>query len=218
MRYVALLLAVLALAGCSKTGADAGNPQLSLVGEGLSTPRAQLPVSYAEPPKQRTANSLWVPGDRGLFYDRRANRVGDIVTVNIQIDDKAKLDNTSGRSHQGGLSGTLAGVFGFSGFGVEAQEGETAGNVDVSGSANSKASGSIDRSEKLSLAIAAVVTEVLPDGNLFITGTQEVQVNHEVRVLTIAGIVRPLDIAAGNWISYEKIAEARISYGGRRAR
>ncbi len=95
------------------------------------------------------------------------------------------------------------------------QSGSTSGNLDASGTTSAKGEGTIDRSEKLHLAIAAVVTEVLPDGNLLISGSQEVRVNHEVRVLTIAGIVRPLDIGANNMIAYDKIAEARISYGGR---
>jgi flagellar L-ring protein precursor FlgH len=93
--------------------------------------------------------------------------------------------------------------------------GSAAADLNASGSADAKGTGSIDRSEKLHLSIAAVVTEVLPEGNLLISGSQEVRVNHEVRVLTIAGIVRPYDIADNNLISYDKIAEARISYGGR---
>ena len=93
--------------------------------------------------------------------------------------------------------------------------GEVAGNFDLKGSSSSKGTGSIGRSETLRLLVAAVVTEVLPNGNLVISGSQEARVNKEVRVLTIAGIVRPIDISATNTISYEKIAEARISYGGR---
>ncbi len=50
---------------------------------------------------------------------------------------------------------------------------------------------------------------------MLVSGSQEVRVNHEVRVLTIAGIVRPLDVSRDNMIAYDKIAEARISYGGR---
>ncbi|MBN9008689.1 MAG: flagellar basal body L-ring protein FlgH, partial [Rhizobiales bacterium] len=92
---------------------------------------------------------------------------------------------------------------------------DASGSVDMSGSASSKGTGTIDRSEKLRLSIAALVSEVLPDGNLLISGSQEIRVNHEVRVLNISGIVRPLDIGADNVIAYDRIAEARVSYGGR---
>ena len=67
----------------------------------------------------------------------------------------------------------------------------------------------------VALIVAAVVTGVVENGNLLISGSQEVRVNHELRILNVAGIVRPQDVDAYNQISYEKIAEARISYGGR---
>ncbi|TIV92058.1 MAG: flagellar basal body L-ring protein, partial [Mesorhizobium sp.] len=84
-----------------------------------------------------------------------------------------------------------------------------------SSSTETNADGEIKRSEDIELNVAAVVTEVLPNGNLMIRGSQEVRVNYELRVLTIAGMVRPSDIGAENTIPYERIAEARISYGGR---
>ncbi len=60
-----------------------------------------------------------------------------------------------------------------------------------------------------------MVTGILENGNLLISGSQEVRVNHEIRILNVAGIVRPQDVDSTNMISYDKIAEARISYGGR---
>ena len=73
----------------------------------------------------------------------------------------------------------------------------------------------MNRAEQISLTIAAVVSAVLPNGNLVIQGTQEVKTNNDVRQLTIAGIVRPEDIASNNTIQHTQIAEARINYGGR---
>lgn len=216
IRHVLILVAVsAALAGCSKTASTfPGSPRLSLVGEGLDIQRAELPVGYSEP-DLKSRNSLWGRKNMGLFHDRRARQVGDIVTVDIDINDKAQFDNASGRSKEGSAKGSFAASLGWGGFEGPEKSGEAAGDIALSGNARSKGEGSIDRSERLHLSIAAIVTEILPDGNLLITGSQEVRVNHEVRVLNIAGIVRPLDIANSNTISYEKIAEARISYGGR---
>jgi flagellar L-ring protein FlgH len=214
MLAVALPTVLLAACGMEPTATTGGSPPLSVVGQGLTVARTDLPAAFAEP-EVHAPNSLWNHSNQGVFRDLRASRVGDIVTVAIDINDQAQFDNTSGRSKQAAAKGSMAIDFGFGGFSVPEQSGSTSGSLDASGTTSAKGEGSIDRSEKLHLSIAAVVTEVLPQGNLLISGSQEVRVNHEVRVLTIAGIVRPLDIAANNMIAYDKIAEARISYGGR---
>ena len=216
-RLLIVLPLIAAVAGC-KTTADApggpGTPPLSLVGQGLTLERAPLPAAFTEP-EVRTQNSLWSQSNQGLLRDLRARKVGDIVTVTIDINDQAQFDNQSGRSREAATKNSFAAALGFGGFGVPNQSGDASGNFDGSKQASAKGAGTIDRSEKLHLSIAAVVTEVLPDGNLLISGSQEVRVNHEVRVLNIAGIVRQFDIASNNFIAYEKIAEARVSYGGR---
>ncbi len=214
-RAVLALLPIVALAACKTDQAGSpGSPPLALVGQGVSTERAPLPAAFAEP-DTRAPNSLWSHSNAGLFHDLRAYKVGDVVTVTIDINDKAQFDNASGRSKQANAKGSFGIDLKFGGFGAPDKSGAASGNLDASGSLSSKGEGSIDRSEKLHLAIAAFVTEVLPDGKLLISGSQEVRVNHEVRVLTIAGIVRPLDISGDNMVAYDKIAEARISYGGR---
>ena len=127
----------------------------------------------------------------------------------------SSFDNASGRSKTGSAKADFAAALGLGGFGAPDRSGDIDGNIDVTGTASAKGEGSIDRSEKLHLLVAVVVAGVLPNGNLLISGSQEVRVNNEVRVLTIAGIVRPLDISENNLIGYDKIAEARVSYGGR---
>ncbi len=216
-RFLPILVIPVFMAGCQteQTATTGGNPPLSVVGQGLNVKRAALPQAFAEP-DIHAPHSLWSQKNQGLFQDMRARNVGDIVTIAIDINDMAQFDNTSGRSKQANAKGSLGFDLGWGGFGMPAgKSGNASADLSASGSADAKGTGSIDRSEKLHLSIAAVVTEVLPEGNLLISGSQEVRVNHEVRVLTIAGIVRPYDIADNNMISYDKIAEARISYGGR---
>jgi flagellar L-ring protein FlgH len=215
-RWLSILVIPVFMAGCANdpTATTGGNPPLSVVGKGLTVKRAALPTAFSEP-EVHAPHSLWSHKNQGLFQDMRARQVGDIITVAIDINDKAQFDNTSGRSKEANAKGSFAFDLGWGGFGMADKSGSASADLSASGSADAKGSGTIDRSEKLHLSIAAVVTEVLPEGNLLISGSQEVRVNHEVRVLTIAGIVRPYDIADNNMISYDKIAEARISYGGR---
>jgi len=216
MKRALLVLALAAaLAGC-KTGSHktAETPDLTIVGSGISVQRTALPQSFTAPDR-KSFHSLWSGNNQGLFRDLRARKVGDVVTVIIDIDDKAQFDNESGRSREGAAKGALKAGVAFGGFGLGSTSADASGTLDASGSASSKGSGTIDRSEKLRLSIAALVSEVLPDGNLLISGSQEIRVNHEVRVLNISGIVRALDIGADNVIAYDRIAEARVSYGGR---
>jgi flagellar L-ring protein precursor FlgH len=207
----ALALAVLLLAGgCARKPDLFQEPTMSPVGSGfvartdpgvlqMDAPRATLPTT-----------SLFQDGAANLFTDPRASKVGDVITVSIFINDKASFGNTTGRSQTAQEMGEFDWTFGLNTF-----TNKVNATADVNASTSSNGQGSIDRSEKIQLAIAAVVTRVLPNGNLIISGSQEVRVNFELRQLKIAGIVRPRDISSTNLISYDKIAEARISYGGK---
>lgn len=162
-------------------------------------------------------NSLWRQGARAFFKDQRAGRVGDILTVNIGINDKAKFNNTTSRSRTNSDDSDVTNLLGLEGsLGRVLPQAIDPTSIVSLGSANSsKGVGTVDRKEELSLTVAAIVTQVLPNGNLVIQGRQEVRVNFEVRELLIAGVVRPEDISATNTINHKQIAEARISYGGR---
>jgi len=184
-------------------------PGMTAVGTGLSVQRQPVPSLFKGAPRG-SRGSTWSNASADLFQGARAKQVGDIVTVNIQIDDKAEMENASDRERN---ARTRKGFdFGLS-FLHWGSDGTAEGGVNSGSSANGR--GTIDRSEKLRLQVAAVVTEVLPNGNVILSGSQEVRVNYELRVLNIAGIARPRDISPKNTISYDKIAEARVSYGGR---
>ena len=214
MKKIASALAVsLALSGCaSQALKEVGRaPAMSPIGSGLSY--AETPQMASYPKQPRTANagySIWSDQQAALFKDSRAFKVGDILTVDIRVNDKASFDNKTDRSrtNKSGMS------FGIAAAGIGSGTAAD-GDLKYGSSTSTKGDGSTERSEKLNLLVAAVVTGVIENGNLLISGSQEVRVNHELRILNVAGIVRPQDVDANNMISYERIAEARISYGGR---
>jgi flagellar L-ring protein precursor FlgH len=169
---------------------------------------------HPQVPNQRQDSSFWQDASADLFRDPRATRVGDVVTVKISIKDKASFDSTSQRSRDS--TNNLAYDLKYdlnTGLIKGKGDGTIASNLESKTA--TKGEGAITRSESIELLVAAVVTEVLPNGNLVVSGSQEVRVNYEMRVLSVAGVLRPRDIATDNTVSYDKIAEARISYGGR---
>ncbi|MEO8112729.1 MAG: flagellar basal body L-ring protein FlgH [Phenylobacterium sp.] len=214
------LIALAPLGACSTVVEAVKGPVLAPVGY----PAALVPQEQAYLPQgggrnsgAASANSLWRNGARAFFIDQRASRVGDILTVQIDIDDSAKTTNNSSSSR---TSGMTAGVPHF--LGLESSLGkilpggfDPSKAIETATNTNNTGSGAVNRAEKISLTIAAVVSAVLPNGNLVIQGTQEVRTNAELRQLTVAGIVRPEDITSSNTIKHTQIAEARISYGGR---
>ncbi|MBJ6123936.1 flagellar basal body L-ring protein FlgH [Microvirga splendida] len=210
MKHLIAIAGLCFLAACATRPEDLGRePGMTPVGSGIAVEREPLPYLFkgAGP---SAPNSTWSNASADLFTSPRARQVGDIVTVNIQIDDKAEFENASDRSRRSSVSAGLDYAFSFKGWNADGTA-----DAGINSSSNSNGQGTIDRSEKLRLSVAAVVNEVLPNGNVVISGSQEVRVNFEVRVLNIAGIVRPRDISPRNTISYDKIAEARVSYGGR---
>ena len=212
-KSASLLLTVALLAGCqSQAAREIGKaPEMSPIGSGLQYGRTQQMALYPKEP-QRTAvgYSLWNDSRAALFKDARALNVGDILTVNIQINDKASFDNKTDRSRQNSSGGKWSLKTDLLGW-----DPATNGDLSYGSDTSTQGKGTTSRSEKLTLLVAAVVTGILENGNLIISGSQEVRVNHELRILNVAGIVRPQDVDANNTISYERIAEARISYGGR---
>jgi len=165
----------------------------------------------------RQPNSLWRAGSRSFFKDQRARRRGDIVTVLIDIDDSARLDNSTVRTRDNGETAQVPAFGGFERLLADLlpNGANPAQLVDLSSGSTVRGEGQVDRREEVELTIAAIVTDVLPNGNLVIAGKQEVRVNNEVRELTVTGVIRPEDISNANRIVHSQIAEARVSYGGR---
>ena len=213
------LICALGLAGCGKLDQVGRAPEFTPL-EGSAQHYAmyssQLPgdVAAATPSDD---SSLWAAGTDSLFGDRRAARRGDILTVVIEIDDSASISNSTGRTRNGSVTSGLPEFFGIpQRLNDSLPEGASmAEAVESRSSSTFKGSGSVARTEQLTLRVAATVVEELPNGVLRIEGQQEVRVNFEMRELIVTGYVRPADISRQNEITYDKIAGARIAYGGR---
>ncbi len=226
-RLVLALLAATSLCACSAA------ERLSRVGQNpaispITNPTEQKdyrPVSMPMPTPmilEPNANSLWRPGARAFFKDQRAKQVGDVLTVTVAINNEsATLQNNTTRTRATTEGASLPNFLGKTitafGTGTTAGAAATQATPAVSGTSTSnyQGQGAIGRSESVNISLAAVVLQTLPNGNLAIAGRQEVRVNGELRELLVAGVIRPEDIASDNTIPWNKIAEARISYGGR---
>ncbi len=222
VRLPVILALTIALSGCNaltRLASVGAEPPLTTIQN--PTLRANYrPVSMPMPapkPVERNANSLWRTGARAFFKDQRAADVGDILTVVVDLDDQATINNATTRARTANEDASLNRLLGYeTGLSTVLPESINPANLlDLNSQTNSTGTGKISRDEQIELKIAAVVSQVLPNGNLVIHGRQEFRVNFEARELQIAGIIRPEDISSTNSIGYEKIAEARIAYGGR---
>ncbi len=178
------------------------------------------PIAMPMPPPlvvERKPNSLWRPGSRAFLKDQRATEVGDILTVLIVIKDDASITASTNRTRTAAEDSSATSLLGYEGqlAAILPDAVNPLSLIDLDSKSSSTGAGSVARVEKINLKIAALVTQVLPNGNLVIAGRQEVRVNYEIRQLQIAGMIRPEDITSNNTIDYDQVAEARISYGGR---
>lgn len=232
--YVTLPKTILALMACTMlSGCGAANriaeigkpPEMTKISNPVTKPDYQ-PVSLPMPSPQnivKQRNSLWASDRVTFFKDQRAKDVGDIITVMIEIADEAEIDNESSRSRSSSEDAELSRLFGLEqdidAIVPEAVNDLTTGLLNPSltefgSSSSSSGSGSTEREEAIEVKLAALITQILPNGNMVITGRQEVRVNFEKRILQIDGVIRPEDISTQNTIDSDRIAEARIVYGG----
>jgi flagellar L-ring protein FlgH len=216
LKISALLLAGVSLSACSAVDRIRNigeTPKLDAVGNPAGTkivdeiPKPQ-PVTHID-------NSLWQPGAQSFFHDPRAMHIGDVITVNVTVADTAKLDNTTSRSRTNSDDANLTNFFGLE---KALPSSIDPANVVKMGSDNSNVgTGSIQRDETINMTLAALVAQVLPNGNLVIDGHQQVRVNNELRDMRLSGIVRREDITQDNTVNLSQIAEARVTYGGQGA-
>jgi flagellar L-ring protein precursor FlgH len=218
----ATALAALLLSGCNaftRMQQIGETPPMTTIQDPKTQPGYQ-PVSLPMPTPivgERQPNSLWRAGSRAFFKDQRAAQVGDILTILISFDDKAQFNNETQTQRTTNEQDTMPHVMG-----LESQiqkilpsAASPSNFINVTGATNNDGKALINREEKVTLEVAALVTQVLPNGNLVVQGHQEMRVNYEVRDLQITGVLRPQDISSTNTVTLDKLAEARVSYGGR---
>src|ERR1700704_6005563 len=216
----ALLSLAAVASGCSsidRLSQIGEKPKLTEI-ENPTTQPGYKPVQMPMPKTEQAsynANSLWRNGSRAFFKDQRAARIGDLLTVTVNITDKANLSNETQRSRSNKEDSGITDFIGAKTLGAQAQKVLPGRILTADSTASSDGKGSVQRQESLQTNVAAVVTQVLPNGNLVVEGKQEIRVNFEIRELIVAGIVRPEDIQSDNTIDSSKIAQARIAYGGR---
>ena len=220
MRAVLLLLLALPACGTLSRLSEVGRPPAMTPSSDPTADPAWRPITLPMPRGQlesAEANSLWRSGSRAFFKDQRAAAVGDLVTVLVNITDNADLKNESTGGRTGSETMGLPSLFG-----LESSIPKLLPNtvnpaslVSATSKGASTGTGSIKRNETVTLRLAGVITQVLPNGNLAVAARQEVRVNSELRELMVSGVLRPQDIGSDNTVRHDRLAEARIAYGGR---
>src|SRR5277367_549995 len=215
-RFKRIALAGTMLSVVSLAGGCAGIDRLSQIGEqpklsSIENPTTQpgyKPVQMPMPKPEIVSynpNSLWRNGSRSFFKDQRAHQLGDLLTVTINITDQANFANETQRNLTGSEGSAITDFLGAKTLGAQATKVLPGNLLQANGTSQYDGKGSIQRQETLTTNIAAVVTQVLPNGNLVVEGKQEIRVNSEMRELIVAGIVRPEDIQSDNTIDSSKI-------------
>ncbi len=222
MKRFIVLLAIFPLVGCGALErlSEVGRPPAMTPPSNPTEDPAWRPITMPMPRPQEatpTSNSLWRPGSRAFFRDQRAAQVGDIVTVLVNIGDSARLQNESNRARTGNESMGLPNMLGLESSITRLLPNtvDPSNLVSANSAGGSTGAGQIQRNETVTLRVAGVITQVLPNGNLAVAGRQEVRVNSELRELLVSGVIRQQDIGSDNTVRHDRMAEARISYGGR---
>jgi flagellar L-ring protein precursor FlgH len=157
-----------------------------------------------ERPTQSTEGSIW-PGETSrstLFSDKKAQRIGDIITIHLVEKTTAKnsAKSISSRKQRNSFAANI--------LRADPWEGSISGGTSYRGTGDSS------RSEAFYSTISAMITEVLPNGLLRVEGQRQLKINNEDQYIRVAGLVRPEDINFDNSIISTKIANAKITYDG----
>ncbi|TWB10427.1 flagellar L-ring protein precursor FlgH [Gluconacetobacter diazotrophicus] len=209
------LLFLTGCAGLSDLSENGHPPRMTTTSDPTQSPDYR-PVTMPMPPLQAPpteVGSLWRPGSRSFFKDQRASQVGDLITIIVQVADNANIVNNTSAAGSGSEDFGIPSIFGLKG--KVASHLSSSSALNTSSATANTATGRITRTEAVGLTLGGTITQVLPNGNFVVVARQEVRVNGELRQLMVSGVVRPQDITEDNTVTHDRIAEARISYGGR---
>ena len=217
--HACLVLLCVLTAGCNTLQrlSEVGRPPVMTPSADPTAEPEWRPISMPMPVRQQTPNepnALWRSGSRAFFKDQRAAAVGDIVTVLVSMNDNANLKNVTSASRTGAESAGIPNLFGIENA-IPAKVLDPSKLFNMSSTNSNAGNGQIQRTEAVTLRLAGVVTQVLPNANLVVAARQEFRVNSELRELRVTGVIRPQDIASDNTVLHDRMAEARIAYGGR---
>lgn len=215
---IGIALTLLSLTSCSGVSnlSEMGHPPRMTKTSDPTLAPDYRPVTMPMPPTQAPpteVGSLWRPGSRAFFKDQRASQVGDLLTIKVEVADNADVTNDTSASGSGSEDFGIPSLLGFKGKGLSHIT--SADALNTSSSSANAASGTIRRIDAVTLTLGGTITQVLPNGNFVVVARQEVRINGELRQIMVSGVVRPQDISEDNVVTHDRIAEARISYGGR---
>lgn len=214
MHFASLAMLAGCLGGCTAVdrlkNIGAGPPDFTPI----NNPQASAVTASPPVGNAQLSNSLWQPGAHSFFHDPRASHVGDVITVDVTIADSGQISNTTNTANTNSETANLSNFFGLENK-LAAVGMDPTKLVNLGSNGQQQGSGSVNRAETINLTLAALVTQVLPNGNLVINGHQQVRVNDELRDLQLSGVVRTEDITSDNTVNLAQIAEARMAYGGK---
>jgi flagellar L-ring protein precursor FlgH len=198
----ACVTAALLLAGCQHFVPPP--PKVDVV---QPTSRRPQPVPVAAMPAN---GSIYRDGGhRPLFEDRRARFVGDVLTVQIQENTSAKQSKASTLDKEGSLSGSVTAL-------PLVSSAATLAKLGVGGSSANTMTGKGDTAADNTFVgtITVTVVEVLPNGNLVVSGEKQIGINQNADTLRFSGVVYPANIQADNSVLSSQIADARLQVRG----
>ncbi len=208
---IIIILMLIASSGCAKKQMSNVVPKPSM-SERNNMPSPET-LFASLPPAE---GSLWTDSGNLLFIDQKARRVGDTVIVDIVENSSSKIGANTTVSKENSLEANLPDFMGYMAW-LKAKNPLLDPDDLISSEFKheSEGAGASDRSGQITASIGAIVTSVLPNGNITIYGQREMKVNNEAQYITVSGIVRPKDIDSDNRVKSTYLADARIEYSGR---
>ncbi|MED5526716.1 MAG: flagellar basal body L-ring protein FlgH [Pseudomonadota bacterium] len=165
--------------------------------------------AFEEKPLVATGSMYYDAGAHDLYADRKAARVGDIITVMLEESTSAKKSSTTELKKKSAVDLPAPTVMGR----PVTINGNTLG-IGISGNNDFKGESDADQANQLSGAISVHVIRVLPNGTLMVRGEKWITLNNGDEYVRLTGVVRQDDITADNTVSSTRVANARIQYSG----